>query len=739
MAAGYDGSITISTNIDTSGFQSDARRLGRTAQSTGNTVSSGISRITGALGKMAVAAAAAFSVTAIVNFSKTCVSAASEMQSALMGLSSIMEGQGRSFSEAQEFINSYTADGLVPATNAINAYKNLALRGYDDSQIQQTMNALKDSAAFGRQASYTLGEAVESATEGLKNENSILVDNAGVTKNVAKMWDEYAASIGTTSNNLTQAQKVQAEVAGILEESKYQAGDAAKATSTYSGQIQQLSASFSNLKIAMGNGIMPIVQAVLPGLNAILTALTKVANLFAQVVSALFGKTATQQKNVASTAVSAAKAENDLAKSTTKAGNTTEKAGKQAKKSLAGFDELNVLADNTADSMSSVADDVGTVADVSAAGGNLGEGYSLDIGEGYSLDIEVPPKVQEFVDGLRERLAELQPYVDRVGDAWENLKGAFENFTSSPGVQKVLEFLAEVWAQLVENALAAALTALSGVINVLAGALNIVCGVLDVVIGLFTGDFGMAANGAKTVVEGLKEIIKGFGQIIESVFVLLLGKDCVETLKSVAKALLETLGNAIGGTENIINSLKTVLNGLSTFVAGVFSGNWKKAWEGIKTVFKGVMDGVYAVAKAAINLVISCINGMINVITKGLNWVISKVNKLSFTVPDWVPGIGGEEFGFNIPKIANPVQIPMLATGAVIPPNSQFLAVLGDQSSGRNLEAPESLIRQIVREETGTGDVYIQAGGDMGQLVRLLKFELKKADRLAGTSLVNGV
>lgn len=731
MAAGYDGSITISTNIDTSGFQSDARRLGRTAQSTGSTVSSGISRITGALGKMAVAAAAAFSVTAIVNFSKTCVAAASEMQSALMGLSSIMEGQGRSFSEAQEFINSYTADGLVPATNAINAYKNLALRGYDDSQIQQTMNALKDSAAFGRQASYTLGEAVESATEGLKNENSILVDNAGVTKNVAKMWDEYAESIGTTSNNLTQAQKVQAEVAGILEESKYQAGDAAKATSTYSGQIQQLSASFSNLKIAMGNGIMPIVQAVLPGLNAILTALTKVANLFAQVVSALFGKTATQQKNVASTAVSAAKAENSLAKSTTKAGNATEKAGKQAKKSLAGFDELNVLAQDTADSMSSVADDVGTVADVSTAGGNLGEGYSLDI--------EVSPKVQEFVDKLKERLAELQPYVNRVRDAWESLKGAFENFTSSPGVQKVLEFLAEVWAQLVENALAAALTALSGVINVLAGALNIVCGVLDVVIGLFTGDFEMAANGAKTVVEGLKEVIKGFGQIIESVFVLLLGKDCVETLKSVAKALLETLGSAIGGTEDIINSLKTVLNGLSTFVAGVFSANWKKAWEGIKTVFKGVMDGVYAVAKAAINLVISCINGMINAITKGLNWVINKVNKLSFTVPDWVPGIGGEEFGFNIPKITNPVQIPMLATGAVIPPNSQFLAVLGDQSSGRNLEAPESLIRQIVREETGTGDVYIQAGGDMGQLVRLLKFELKKADRLAGTSLVNGV
>ena len=70
---------------------------------------------------------------------------------------------------------------------------------------------------------------------------------------------------------------------------------------------------------------------------------------------------------------------------------------------------------------------------------------------------------------------------------------------------------------------------------------------------------------------------------------------------------------------------------------------------------------------------------------------------ISFDIPEWVPFIGGGHFGFNIQQAP---QIPYLAQGAVIPPNAPFMAVLGDQRSGNNIEAPESLIRKIVREET---------------------------------------
>ena len=102
-----------------------------------------------------------------------------------------------------------------------------------------------------------------------------------------------------------------------------------------------------------------------------------------------------------------------------------------------------------------------------------------------------------------------------------------------------------------------------------------------------------------------------------------------------------------------------------------------------------------------------------NLYYEELNDYIEKINKIGFEVPDWVPGIGGEDFGFNIPKLS-PINIPMLATGAVIPPNAPFMAMLGDQKNGTNLETPEGLLRQIVREETANGsggDIVIQIDG----------------------------
>lgn len=154
----YDGSIRISTQIDSQGLQSDLKKLRASLKTFATTMG------------------AAFSVRAIVDFGKESVKAATDLSNALQGLQSIAEGQGRSFEAAKGFVKDYVSDGLVPMANAVTAYKNLAARGYNDEQIQKVLTALKDSAAYGRQASYSLGEAVSSATEGLKNENSILVN-----------------------------------------------------------------------------------------------------------------------------------------------------------------------------------------------------------------------------------------------------------------------------------------------------------------------------------------------------------------------------------------------------------------------------------------------------------------------------------------------------------------------------------------------------------------------------------
>lgn len=153
--------------------------------------------------------------------------------------------------------------------------------------------------------------------------------------------------------------------------------------------------------------------------------------------------------------------------------------------------------------------------------------------------------------------------------------------------------------------------------------------------------------------------------------------------------VIEVLGGFLGTAVDVANGVLEAINGVLKFLIDVFEGDWDSAWQRISDGFKGIWNGIVGALEGAINLII-----------RGVNWLISQLNKVSFSVPDWVPAIGGKSFGFNIPKISE-VSIPRLAQGAVIPPNREFMAVLGDQTRGNNIEAPEDLIRRIVREESG--------------------------------------
>ena len=180
-----------------------------------------------------------------------------EYESANKGLQSIVKGQGLSFNNAQSFIEDYISDGLIPLSDATLAYKNLASRGYNEEQIKKTMIALKDAAAFGRQSTLEYGYAIASATEGIKNFNPVLVDNAGVTKNMSVMYDEYAKTVGKTAATLTDEEKILAEVNGIQEESKNQIGDAAKYAETYAGSQAQVNAVNVELSKIIGESLIP--------------------------------------------------------------------------------------------------------------------------------------------------------------------------------------------------------------------------------------------------------------------------------------------------------------------------------------------------------------------------------------------------------------------------------------------------------------------------------------------------
>jgi hypothetical protein len=222
--------------------------------------------------KLAIAAGVAF--WKITDAIKSGIDTFNEYRAASVGLQSIVEGTGNSFSKAQQFIEAYTKDGLVPAADAATALKNLLNRGYTQTQAEDVMRRLKDSASFGRQAALSLGEAVKSATEGLKNENSILVDNAGVTKNVSVMWKEYAEVLGKSVNDLTTAEKIQAEYNGIMKETQNQLGDAAKLSEEFAGAQSRSAKAVKDMTAAFGEALVPVLRPALEAFTRIIVGIT---------------------------------------------------------------------------------------------------------------------------------------------------------------------------------------------------------------------------------------------------------------------------------------------------------------------------------------------------------------------------------------------------------------------------------------------------------------------------------
>lgn len=163
----------------------------------------------------------------------------------------------------------------------------------------------------------------------------------------------------------------------------------------------------------------------------------------------------------------------------------------------------------------------------------------------------------------------------------------------------------------------------------------------------------------------------------------------VSFLVDILSPVVVAVGNMIGGVINtvlgtigdVVGAIFTVLGGVIDFITGIFTGNWEKAWDGVKNIFKGIVDALAAIFKAPINFIIDIINGFI----RGLNVI---------KIPDWVPGIGG--FGINIPEI------PKLATGTVA--YAPMVAQIGEYAGAKNnpeIVAPENEIRRIVREESG--------------------------------------
>lgn len=511
-------------------------------------------------------------------------------------------------------------------------------------------------------------------------------------------------------------------------------------------------AAVARLKAALLTLAQPILQVVIPVFVKLVNILTQVVTAIAKFFGMLSGKSWSSQK-------SAAQGLNDEQKALEGVG----AAAKDASKSMASFDEINQLTDNSA----------------SAAGGGAGGTASTEIAPDFSnLDMaedklhDILGLVGAIAAGLLAwKIASL--FTNDLSKIWGialAVAGAFalvyfwlDAWNNGIDLQNFLGMLAGLAALAVGLALAFGPIA-AGIALVVGGLAMLVVGIKDVIengfnlvntltiiagllaagigISLLTGSWiplliaGFLAalvalvsftGHGEELIQGLKNIIDGFGKFFKGVFTGDM-KLAVEGIKQIWEGMKQTWNAIVNSIKDAWNmfitwlqskspllasifqtygkfvsdvckNIKDILKGVIDFIVGVFTGDWTKAWQGVTEIFKGIWNNIVAIIEAAINFIID-----------GINLLISALNTIHFEIPDWVPLIGGKSFGISIPLVSQ-VALPRLAEGAVIPPNREFMAVLGDQKSGTNIETPlETMVqafKQAMNESGGRSQTII--------------------------------
>ena len=455
---------------------------------------------------------------------------------------------------------------------------------------------------------------------------------------------------------------------------------------------KEASTAMAQLKGALLTLAQPLVQVIVPAFTLLVRVIAAVVTQIARLVAAISGKSL-------SSAAASAKALN----AQTKALKGTGKAAKDAGKSLAAFDEINQLSSNSSGSgggasADTIAPDFSFMDEVDARLRKIADAVIL-IGGGLAAW-----KLSSLLPGtlgtVAEKLAGIALTVGGLILLWDGLSDAWNN-----GVD---------WGNLIEILGGAAAAALglyltfkevgAGIGLIVAGAAMVVTAFRDI------DQNGLNLKNTLLMIAGIVSTGLGFWFLTGKVFPLVVAG---------IAAILFAITTLAGNGEQLIGNLKQAFSGLVTFLDGLINLDIDKMLSGLK----GMVSG-------ALNTVLTIVGSVINLIIRGLNWLIEKINSISFDMPDWVPGVGGKSWGPNIPLVKE-WQIPQLAQGAVIPPNREFLAVLGDQRSGTNIETPLATMVQAFKQAlaesgySGSSEAVLMLDRDvLGRVV----YQLNKAE-----------
>ena len=639
-------------------------------------------------------------------------------------------------------IYNMTSSMGVAEDNALKLSKGISLLSEDMASFYN----LDSSEAFNKLRAGLTGE-----TEPLKA-LGILVDENTV-KQVA-----YSEGIAQNGAELTQQQKVLARYVAILKQTGNAQGDLARTIDSPANQLRLLKNQVSQLGLAFSNFLIPIVSAVLPYITAFVKVITSALNTLAKFMG-----------------LKSTNASNETAKISTNVGGLgsgLDDANKKAKKlkgTLASFDEMNVLQDNSSDSSST-----------GSGGGASAGGLDFDLSD-YDAHLDwVSSKTDAIAESIKKAFKSVGKVISSIWNSapvqafagavttygqflfnywstlglnlWQNLQMTWSNIEGNvstmltnmstlwttfwtdvqlgietwgqPIIDGVTGVFNSIWTDAIDPAIqliSKAWADFSGILlnlwnehgqplinnigefatKTIALFQSIWDNVLEPIITPFletlswlwdehiskivekVGDFvGKLVNGALEI----------YNKFIQPIVMWLLEK-LAPAWSFLSSAIIGVLGSIFAVISDVIGSIIGILGGIIDFIVGIFTGNWSKAWNGIKDIFKNIIDGLVGIFKFPINLIID-----------GINAFISGLNKVK--IPDWVPAVGGK--GINIPKI------PKLARGGIV--DSPTVAMIGEagKEAVMPLENNTSWIDQLADK------LASKIGGNSGSPIQLV-------------------
>lgn len=754
--------LQVVMEANTKKFNEEIKKVQNQVKTMTDSVNKQVSKVKSVISSITKSIAGLYALGKVGQYIKNSLQSAMQVEASLQQVARTMGESTQSFlkwakTNALSF-NMAQSDALKFGATYSNLVSSFLT---DTNQITgATTELLKASSIIASATGRTMDDVMERIRSGLLG-NTEAIEDLGVNVNVALLETTEAfkrLANGKSWNQLSFQTQQQIRLMAILEQTSSKFGN--EVFQNTNSSLQQLVAILKDVALNLGNAFLPIANVVIPLLSKMAMWLRTVTGYFAAFMQALFG--------VKTTIKDAAKSTISLGNSSTALGDSIEAAGTKAKRSVAGFDEVNQLQQTDASSGS----------DSSSGGAGLGlDNIGYELSEVDGAINTIPVKIQEMVNKIKSSIKSLVNFVKEnkeiiiavlsvlaaaiatfiginaiggvgaLGTAFgllplyaaEACAGVIASITTvasaiiSPvtGVALLIGTLVAAFVYLWQtsdkfrqslidgwNAL---ISALSPYFDAIQGALQLIA---DVIITVLTPVVLLIWEVAKTVVDNVVRVVMSFWTNVLAPFVKFFG-ECVKiiinglseiwshwkpTIEKIGAVLLliwdtclkpvvDWLGTvfiqsfeyARNYIEPILESLKTMFQGVVDFIVGVFTGNWQKALEGLYNIFSTIINNIVNSFETGINWIISLVNSAVS----GINTLIDGINK--------IPGVNIPTIG-SIPKVS----LPRLARGGIVDGETNFGNYIAGEA-GKEMIVPLENTPFVNKLASALGTAVMQA------------------------------